>query len=173
MLLCFVIGWKNLAPLSKPIKSNTKPNSWPALLCFSRACRPLLVSSQDQIDSFEFQRVLWLARMTNFMTLILRLLCTKKTVSCVRKWDLLQHMRNECLWGIPLLATLSVIELVKNAVTLLNSPLPSKNFKVKCPGLNERDTICFFFAVVIDSTTFSLTDFRLHSVSLDYGRLLN
>ena len=29
------------------------------------------------------------------------------------------------------------------------------------------------FVVVIDGTTFSLTDFRLHSVSLDYGRLLN
>lgn len=26
-----------------------------------------------------------------------------------------------------------------------------------------------FFVVVIDGTTFSLTDFRLHGVSLDYG----
>ena len=30
-----------------------------------------------------------------------------------------------------------------------------------------------FFVVVIDGTTISLTDFRLHGVSLDYGRLLN
>lgn len=121
---------KNLALLSKPIKSNTKPNSWPVLLCFSRTCRPLLVSSQNQIDSFEVQRVLWLARrMTNFMTLIVRLLYRKKIVSCVCNRDVLQYMRDECLWGIPLLATISVIELLKNAVTLLNSSLPSKNLQ--------------------------------------------
>ena len=164
---------KNLAPLSKPIKRNTKPNSWLALLCFSRACRPLLVSSQNQIDSFEVQRVLWLARrMTNFMTLNVRLLYRKKIVSCVCNRDVLQYMRDECLWGIPLLATISVRELLKNAVTLFNSPLLQKTFSKNAKDLMNAIQFAFF-AVVIDGTTFSLTDFRLHGVSLDYGRLLN
>ena len=55
---------------------------------------------------------------------------------------------------------------------LVKISIACKKPSVKCPGLNERDTICFF-VVVIDGTTISLTDFRLHGVSLDYGRLLN
>lgn len=63
--------------------------------------------------------------------------------------------------------------IVKKRSHLVKFFIAFKKPSVKCQGLNERDTICFFFAVVIDSTTFSLTDFRLHGVSLDYGRLLN
>ena len=61
---------------------------------------------------------------------------------------------------------------VKKRSHLAKFSIAFKKPSVKCQGLNERDTICFF-AVVIDGTTFSLTDFRLHGVSLDYGRLLN